>query len=322
MSMLKLLTAVGGPTPLTYVDDVFSAYTYTGNGSTQTINNGIDLAGKGGLVWIKERTNIVGGVGHRLFDTTRGATNWLQTETTDVQSTIAASLTAFTSSGFSLGANSNVNYSSSANYASWSFRNADRFFSHSSVVKSSGSNATVSFPGLETLGMVAVKRTDSTGSWYVWHRSLTAGKLLYLEQTAAEATLGHITVSGTTVTLVNGVIADGTYIVYAWAHDTASDGIVQAGSFTTDGSGNAAVNHGWTAGVQFAAIKASSTSGDWEMYDTARTSGWSGNDARLRANLANVEDSVARLSASGTSISFAGLSASATYVYVFVVAPT
>ena len=31
-----------------YVDDVFSTYLYTGNGSTQTINNGIDLAGEGG----------------------------------------------------------------------------------------------------------------------------------------------------------------------------------------------------------------------------------------------------------------------------------
>ena len=31
------------------MDDVFSAYNYTGNGGTQTINNGIDLT-QGGLV--------------------------------------------------------------------------------------------------------------------------------------------------------------------------------------------------------------------------------------------------------------------------------
>ena len=50
----KLLsTQTGGD--ILYVDDVFSAYLYTGNGSTQTINNGIDLAGEGGLVWIKSR---------------------------------------------------------------------------------------------------------------------------------------------------------------------------------------------------------------------------------------------------------------------------
>jgi len=36
-----------------YIEDVFSTYLYTGNGSTQTITNGIDLSGKGGLVWIK-----------------------------------------------------------------------------------------------------------------------------------------------------------------------------------------------------------------------------------------------------------------------------
>jgi hypothetical protein len=38
-----------------YIEDVFSTYLYTGNGSTQTITNGIDLAGEGGLVWIKHR---------------------------------------------------------------------------------------------------------------------------------------------------------------------------------------------------------------------------------------------------------------------------
>jgi hypothetical protein len=34
-----------------YVDDVFSTYLYTGNGATQAITNGIDLAGKGGMAW-------------------------------------------------------------------------------------------------------------------------------------------------------------------------------------------------------------------------------------------------------------------------------
>jgi hypothetical protein len=38
------------------VEDVFSTWLYTGNGSTQTITNGIDLDGEGGLVWIKNRS--------------------------------------------------------------------------------------------------------------------------------------------------------------------------------------------------------------------------------------------------------------------------
>ena len=50
----KLMSAAGGAAadPI-YVDDVFSCDAYQGNGSTQSIANGIDLAGEGGLVWVK-----------------------------------------------------------------------------------------------------------------------------------------------------------------------------------------------------------------------------------------------------------------------------
>lgn len=271
-----------------YVDDVFSAYTYTGNGSTQTITNGIDLAGKGGLVWMKQRT---GANGHNVYDTTQGATNKLATNEVNASSAVPTGLTAFSSSGFSLGAFAETNLNSSS-FVSWSFRNADKFFSHTSVVKSGGSNATVSFPGLETLGMVAVKRTDSTGSWYVWHRSLTAGNLLYLEQTTAEVTLGHITVSGTTVTLVNGVIADGTYIVYAWAHDSASDGIIQCGTYTGNGSSiGPVITLGWEP--QYVLIKKYSATENWAVYDISRGIPYSGDDAILIANGASAESGYA-----------------------------
>lgn len=46
MSALDLIMAASGAEEKLYVDDVFSAYTYTGNGGTQTINNGIALADK------------------------------------------------------------------------------------------------------------------------------------------------------------------------------------------------------------------------------------------------------------------------------------
>ena len=51
-----------------YVEDVFSTHLYTGDiESFNTINNGIDLAGEGGLVWIKERSS--GGGSHKLLST-------------------------------------------------------------------------------------------------------------------------------------------------------------------------------------------------------------------------------------------------------------
>ena len=40
-----------------YIEDVFSTYLFSGvTGGTQTITNGIDLSGKGGLVWNKLRS--------------------------------------------------------------------------------------------------------------------------------------------------------------------------------------------------------------------------------------------------------------------------
>mgnify|MGYP007059421704 FL=1 len=48
--------ASGAGDPL-YVDDVFSTFLYNGSNSAQTITNGIDLDGEGGMVWIKSRNS-------------------------------------------------------------------------------------------------------------------------------------------------------------------------------------------------------------------------------------------------------------------------
>ena len=52
-----------------YVDDVFSTYLYDGNNGSQTITNGINLSGEGGLVWVKGRDGS--SPDHMLFDTER-----------------------------------------------------------------------------------------------------------------------------------------------------------------------------------------------------------------------------------------------------------
>ena len=52
MSMMQMLLGAGGAAGLK-VEDVFSTDLYSGDGSTQSITNGIDLAGEGGLVWVK-----------------------------------------------------------------------------------------------------------------------------------------------------------------------------------------------------------------------------------------------------------------------------
>lgn len=281
--MLQMIGS--GSAPKLYADDVFSAYLYTGNGSTQTIINGVDLAGKGGLVWTKSRSNPTAGL---IYCTAHGVGKYLVPSSTNgINSAFQNTLTAFNPNGFSLGADDNSNATGSGS-VSWTFRNAPKFHAHAVVNKTAGSNAAISFPELETLGMVRVKRTDPEGgSWYVWHRSLTTGKLLIGETAAAETPLGHITVSGTTITLVNGVIADGTYLVEAFAHDSSADGIIQCGSFTTDSSGNATVNLGWEP--QYVLWKSTTTAIDWRIWDVSRGFGRSG-VAGLYQNLSASED--------------------------------
>jgi hypothetical protein len=322
MSVLKSLGFFGGAVSKTYIEDVFSAFTYTGNGSTQSIVNGVDLAGKGGMVWIKSRSDDYG---QNLCDTVRGRDKYACGNSNVAQDTGSGSgkdVASFDSTGFTLGAVQLANVNDNLKtFASWSFAQANKFFKVAQVTKSAGSNATVDLSSLGTIGMVTVKRTDSTGDWYTFHRSLTSGKLVYLNKTDAEATLGHITVSGTTLTLVDGVIANGTYIVYAWAHDTGADGLIQCGSFTTDGSGNASVTLGWEP--QWLSWKRSDSAlgGDWRVSDSARGLGvtagaGAGNNFALYPNLSMAENMPNNTSVSATGFSVYGLQASSTYIYL------
>lgn len=315
MNPMMALALSNGGSSKQYVDDVFSAYTYTGNASTKTITNGIDLAGKGGLVWTKLRSG--GTVGHRLFDTLRG-NNYLDTSDS-VGNQGNSGISSYNSNGFTLSNAGSVN-ASGYSYISWTFQNAAKFFKQATVVKSSGSNATVDLSSLGVVGMVAVKRTDAAGDWYVFHRSATSGKLLLLNYTNAEATLGHITLSGTTLNLVNGVISDGTYVVYAWAHDSSADGLIQCGTFTTDGSGATSVNLGWEP--QFVLVKAINTAGGWTMLDQSRGYGaesGSSADRAIDAQSDSAETNVFRgfVTATGFASSVADpMPASLTTVYM------
>ncbi len=52
-----------------YIEDVFSTWLYTGNGTTNVITNNIDLSTKSGMVWMKSRSDAFY---HGVYDTVRG----------------------------------------------------------------------------------------------------------------------------------------------------------------------------------------------------------------------------------------------------------
>ena len=314
--MLKnsILSSISGQDSKLYVDDVFSTWLRTGTGADVTVTTGIDMT-KGYCLWSKGRS---GATDHAVYHSARGVTLDLATNTTAGQTTQATGLKAISATGHTVGSLAKMN-TSGATYSDWIFRNADQFYSHQVATKSAGSNATISFANLGALGMVRVKRTDSTGSWYIWHRSLSAGQLLIGETTAAAATLGHVTVSGATVTLVNGVIADGTYLVEAFAHDSSADGIIQCGTFTTDGSGNASVNLGWEP--QYLMLKRSNGTLDWRLVDSMRGLNNSGENI-LAPNTSDSEIVSGTASTKPTATGFTHQgNTSATYVYLAIRRP-
>jgi hypothetical protein len=86
-----------------------------------------------------------------------------------------------------------------------------------SVTKSSGSNADVNCGFTSGPRFVLLKRTDSTGDWYVWDtaRGIIAGDdpYLLLNSTAAEVTnTDYIDPTSNGFTIVDGGLANGDYI--------------------------------------------------------------------------------------------------------------
>lgn len=261
-----------------YIENVFSTSLYTGNGSTQTITNGINLSGKDGLVWVKGRSAATG---HRFVDTVRGATKSLQSHSTSAEATDSTGVTGFSSTGFALGADTNYN-DNAATYASWTFRKAAKFFDVVSYT-GSGANRTIAHSLGSTPGCIIVKRTDIATDWQVYHRDLLSSQYLVLNSDAIAAsgsTRWNSTAPtstefslGTSLT-VNA--SGGTYVAYLFAHNaggfgaTNSDNVITCGSYIGTGtSAGPFVNLGWEP--QWIMIKSVNTTVDnWYIYDAMR----------------------------------------------------
>lgn len=270
-----------------YIEDVFSTYLYTGNGTTgQDITNGIDLAGEGGLVWIKSRSHATN---NNLFDTERGNRYTLLSNSTAAQSDNGTTygLTAFNSDGFSVKDNNAYEVNASnlgQTYASWTFRKAPKFFDVVTYT-GTGSARTVSHNLGSVPGCIIVKRTDTTGDWQVYHRANTANPetdYLVLNSTAATVDSNtrwndtlptdSVFTVGTEAT-VNA--SGGTYVAYLFAHDAGGFGddgeqnVISCGSFVHTNTGGTAVNLGWEP--QFIIAKNINSGGaSWILADNMR----------------------------------------------------
>ena len=285
------------PSGRLYVEDVFSTWLYAGNSGAQSINNGIDTLGKGGLVWLKNRTSSLS---HILIDTAQGCTfsggKNLISNTTGAAGTIAANTFKFDSTGFSFGsaaAGGAINGSGN-NYASWTFRKAPKFFDVVTYT-GTGSARTIAHSLGIAPGCILVKRTDTASDWQVYHRGIANTEYVVLNSDAAKAT-GTTRWNSTTPTSTEFTVgtdatvnaSGGTYVAYLFAHDTTSDGLIQCGSLTfPTGTSTVDVNLGWEP--QWFLIKSADTIDPWYIFDNMRGMGASNTFKSLQANSSNAE---------------------------------
>ncbi len=69
------------------------------------------------------------------------------------------------------------------------------------------------------------------------------------------------------------------FVDYLFAHDPA--GVVQTFGVQSNGLANVTIATGWASGAQFLLLRRADNTGDWLVYDTARTPSFSAEDARL-----------------------------------------
>ena len=206
-----------------YIDEVFSNYLYAGNSTTLSVNSGVDNT-KGGMIWFKVRNDSER---HMLFDTERGTSNYIQSNSTDSQTSGGATLTSFDNDGYTLNASAYQN-NSGKNYLSWNFRKQKGFFDIVTWTGNGTDPRQISH-NLECVpGFVMIKCTSDAHGWACYHRDWS-GKLLELNSTFA----GNSSIWKNT-------LATDTYITVDSQQEVNGNGKTYVGYFFAGGASTAA----------------------------------------------------------------------------------
>jgi hypothetical protein len=268
-----------------------AATTYTGNAAARSLSNAVNnVSFQPDLVWIKSRTP--GATNHALFDSSRGVTKYLSSNTTTAETTLAQSLTALNADGFSLGTDTTLVNASANSYVAWQWRESITAGLDIVTYTGNGANRTIAHNLGVAPAMVIVKRYDApnTGNWQVRHTSIAAANSIQLNAAsaaAAAATVWNSTAPTSSVFSV-GTSTDvnatgGTYAAYCFAEIA---GFSKFGSYTGNGLADGPfVFCGFRP--RFVMIKGTTLS-DWIIIDTSRNISNQSN-VSLYPNLANVE---------------------------------
>lgn len=283
---------------------VMDATLWNGNGSTQNIVNAAPF--RPDLVWLKIRSAVGS---HRLLDSVRGATNALSSNLTNAEFVDSTGLTAFNSSGFTLGADGSYNGSGST-YIGWQWQagqgttssNTNGSITSTVSVNASAGFSVVTYTGTgvnATVGhglgvapsLIIVKARNQAYNWNVYSASLANTQFLRLNTTdsvQAGPTLWNSTSPTSSVFSLGtslGVNGSGdTHVAYCFAPIA---GYSAFGSYTGNGSTDGPfIYTGFRP--KFVMVKVTSTTNWWIMFDSTRNP-YNAANFELAANLSDAE---------------------------------
>jgi hypothetical protein len=262
---------------------VFAPDASTGTGSTRTITTNFPVdfqltnSRAGGSWPVRDRLRG-GGV---------GTTKQLTTTTSAAETTVSSSFGISFDDNTGIGLYQTTSNASSTNYIYYHFRRAPSFFDE--VCYTGGITSNPSHNLGVTPEMYIVKcRSSGTSDrgWYVYHTGYdTANNYILMNSSAGLASLSGVWSSGPTSTtfgVTNGYAVNDsgqTYVTYLFA---TCAGVSKVGSYTGNGSSQT-INCGFTGGARFVLVKATSTTGNWIVADSARGI-VAGNDPALYLN--------------------------------------
>jgi len=314
LNLIQGAAGAGGGDPV-YVEEVFSTDLFTGTGSAQTIDNGIDLDGEGGMVWFKSRTT--GGSSfnnHSVVDTERvdssgrGKSIYPNLNSAQYSPEGTANITtSFNSNGYTTGTNEN-NATNTQTLASWTFRKAPGFFDIVEWTGNSTAGREIPHNLGSVPGMIFVKCVSNSGHWAVYHKDLTSAEyLLRLNDNYdewADSAMWDSTAPTSTVFTVGADpdvnYTNYTYVAYIFAHDDQSFGddedesIIKCGTYTGNSSADFEVDLGWEP--QYIMFKSIDGDYNWSMFDSMRGIVSGGDENYLYPNLNVSEYTAERIS--------------------------
>jgi hypothetical protein len=296
-----------GATGGTQANEFFDATLYTGTGASLSVTNAGSF--QPDLVWLKSRG---AGTNNQIFDAIRGTTKVLVTNSAEVESTSANTITAFNSNGFTIGTNTAINTSAN-NYVAWQWNaggstvtntngtitsnvrvNMTSGFSIATWTGQTSGSANVGH-GLGVVpSMLIIKGRDDSGQWWVYHSALGATKYMFLNTTGAAATSsgGNAfanTAPTSSVFTVGTSFASSSPIVNWVAYCFAPvAGYSAFGSYTGNGSTDGSFIYTGFA-PRWILARERDGSNNWHIYDRAR-SPFNVVDDNLKTNLTNVEE--------------------------------